>query len=55
MSVDNTLWGGDVADPTKTDEDTQAIRTINAKVAKDPRVEICMTPICDGLTMARKV
>ena len=53
--IDNTLWGGDVADPAKTDEDTQAIRAINAKVAKDPRVEICMTPICDGLTMARKV
>ena len=52
--IDNTLWGGDVADPAKTDEDTHAIRTINAKVAKDPRVEICMTPICDGLTMARK-
>lgn len=53
--IDNTLWGGDVADPAKTDDDTRAIRAINDKVAKDPRVEICMTPICDGLTMARKV
>jgi predicted O-methyltransferase YrrM len=53
--IDNTLWGGDVADPAKDDGDTRAIRTINAKVAKDSRVEICMTPICDGLTMARKV
>lgn len=53
--IDNTLWGGDVADPSRTDADTEAIRAINAKVAKDERVEICMTPICDGLTMARKV
>jgi O-methyltransferase len=53
--VDNTLWGGDVADPAKTDEDTKAIRALNDKIAADPRVEICMTPICDGLTMARKV
>ncbi len=52
--IDNTLWGGDVADTSKTDADTEAIRAINAKVAKDERVEICMTPICDGLTMARK-
>lgn len=53
--IDNVLWGGDVADPEKQDADTNAIRALNAKVAKDPRVEICMVPICDGLTMARKL
>ena len=52
--VDNTLWSGDVADPAKTDADTAAIRAINAKLVADPRVEICLVPICDGLTMARK-
>ncbi len=52
--IDNTLWGGDVADLSKTDADTNAIRALNAKVVQDTRVEICMTPICDGLTMARK-
>ncbi len=52
--IDNTLWGGEVADFKVTDADTNAIRAINSKVAKDNRVEICMTPICDGLTMARK-
>ena len=52
--IDNTLWGGDVANPAITDADTLAIRAINAKVATDARVEICMTSICDGLTMARK-
>lgn len=53
--IDNVLWGGDVADPANKDEDTLAIRAINDKVVKDSRVEICMTPICDGLTMARKL
>ena len=53
--IDNVLWGGDVADPAKTDDDTKAIRAINERVLKDPRVEICMVPICDGLTMARKL
>ena len=48
-------WGGDVADPGKTDDDTKAIRALNAKIVKDSRVEICMTPICDGITMARKI
>jgi predicted O-methyltransferase YrrM len=52
--VDNTLWSGDVADPSKQDADTAAIRAINAKLVADPRVEICLVPICDGLTMARK-
>ena len=53
--IDNVLWGGDVADPAKTDADTQAIRAINSKLMSDSRVEICMVPICDGLTMARKI
>lgn len=53
--VDNVLWGGDVADPLKADADTLAIRAINTKIIGDRRVEICMVPICDGLTMARKL
>jgi predicted O-methyltransferase YrrM len=53
--IDNTLWGGDVADPANTSDDTNAIRAVNDMVMKDNRVEICMVPICDGLTMARKI
>ena len=53
--VDNTLWDGDVAKPEKQDADTRAIRALNAKILADPRVEICLVPICDGLTMARKL
>jgi len=54
IAVDNVLWGGDVADPAKHDEDTDAIRALNAKLHKDQRVAIAMVPIGDGLTLARK-
>ncbi len=54
IAVDNALWGGDVADPSKTDEETAALRALNAKVAKDRRVTMSLVPIGDGLLLARK-
>lgn len=54
IAIDNVLWGGSVADPAKTDESTVALRAINEKVGGDPRVDACMVPIGDGLTLARK-
>jgi predicted O-methyltransferase YrrM len=55
MMVDNVLWGGDVADPSKVDGDTSALRALNTKIAGDKRVSHCMIPIADGLTLARKL
>lgn len=52
--VDNVLWGGAVIDDSDQSEDTQAIRKLNAKVVKDPRVDVSMLPIGDGLTLVRK-
>jgi predicted O-methyltransferase YrrM len=52
--VDNVLWGGDVADPDKRDADTEALRALNTKIANDQRVDLCMVPIGDGLTLAVK-
>ena len=54
MAVDNVLWDGAVADPAKDDDDTKAIRALNQAVRDDPRVDISMVPIGDGLTLARK-
>ena len=53
--IDNVLWNGSVADPSKTDADTAAIRTLNEKVRDDPRVFSVLVSIGDGLTMAVKV
>ncbi len=54
IAIDNVLWGGDVADPNKHDEDTDAIRALNDKVRADERVTLSMIPLGDGLTLARK-
>jgi hypothetical protein len=55
IAVDNTLWGGSVVDAGKTDTDTLAIRAFNTALHADPRIELSLVPIGDGLTLARKV
>ena len=54
--VDNTLWGGAVAQPDAEDdsEDTKALRIFNDMVAADDRVDSHILPIGDGLTVIRK-
>lgn len=54
IAIDNVLWNGAVADPERDDEDTMAIRALNAKIHQDERVTISLVPIGDGLTLARK-
>jgi predicted O-methyltransferase YrrM len=54
LLVDNVLWNGQAADPTDTSPETVAIRALNAKLHADPRIEISMLPIADGLTLALK-
>jgi len=52
--VDNVLWDGNVVKADAADENTRAIRAFNDMVAVDPRVDVVMLPIADGLTIARK-
>ncbi len=54
IAVDNTLWGGSVADPDNQEPDTLAIRRFNEKLYKDDRISLSLVPIGDGLTLARK-
>ncbi|MGH8162237.1 MAG: O-methyltransferase [Gammaproteobacteria bacterium] len=54
IAVDNTLWGGDVADPANTEPDTVAIRELNRKVRGDDRVDMSLLPVGDGLLLVRK-
>ena len=53
-AYDNVLWGGAVADDSKQDADTLAIRRLNDRLATDERVTIAMLPLADGVTLARK-
>ena len=50
--VDNVLWSGRVAEPDNREADTVAIREFNCRVRDDPRVEHCVVPVADGLTLA---
>ncbi|MDF3290659.1 O-methyltransferase [Streptomyces silvisoli] len=52
--VDNTLFFGKVADPDAQDPDTTAIRAFNTLVRDDPRVEMSLVPMADGITLIRK-
>lgn len=52
--IDNVLWSGKVADPEVRDQDTVAIRELNAKIATDTRVEACLLTVGDGVMVARK-
>jgi caffeoyl-CoA O-methyltransferase len=54
LAFDNVLWGGRVADPQANDADTLAIRALNAQLHGDPRFDLSMVPIGDGLTLARR-
>jgi len=55
MVIDNTLWSGAVADTTRQDPETCAIRALNDLVHADDRVQMSLLPVADGLTLARKL
>jgi O-methyltransferase len=52
--LDNVLLWGRVADFDETDLRTSAIRSLNAKVAVDDRVDRVMLAVCDGMTLVRR-
>ena len=54
MVMDNTLWGGSVADPEKQGAETVAIREFNRLVQADERVDACLLPVGDGVSLIRK-
>jgi len=54
IALDNMLWSGAVADPKIADADTSALRALNAKIHDDPRVDMALATIGDGVMLARK-
>jgi predicted O-methyltransferase YrrM len=53
VMIDNTLWSGDVARPAQS-ADTRALQALNDKLRDDERVDLCLLPFSDGVTLARK-
>lgn len=55
MVADDVLWDGKVyADTPSSDAQTRALLEFNGFVASDPRVEVVMLPLRDGLSLIRK-
>jgi predicted O-methyltransferase YrrM len=52
--IDNTFQRGEVADPTNCDPRTVSLRALNAKIARDERVDRVILPLADGMTLARR-
>jgi caffeoyl-CoA O-methyltransferase len=54
--VDNVLWSGKVLGEIQTaDKDTLGIQAFNNQMTSDPRVEVIILPIRDGLSLIRKL
>ena len=54
--ADDVLWDGKVyAETPSRDAQTQSLLAFNAAVAQDPRVEVVMLPLRDGLSIIRKL
>lgn len=52
--VDNVLWSGDVIDAGNREASTEAIRAFNTARHSDERIDLCMLPVADGVTLAIK-
>jgi len=54
LAIDNTLWSGRLLDPRERDPETEGIRRLNDQLLRDPRVDLSLLPLADGLTLVRK-
>jgi predicted O-methyltransferase YrrM len=54
--ADNVLWNGKVLEEIQAaDKDTLGIQAFNKQMITDPRVEVLILPIRDGLSLVRKL
>lgn len=54
ITLDNTLWNGELINDKRQDESTRVIRKLNQDLYEDTRIDLSLVPIGDGLTVARK-
>lgn len=55
IALDNVLLGGRVLDPSADDESALAMRALNEELARDPRVQVAMVAVADGISFARRL
>jgi caffeoyl-CoA O-methyltransferase len=55
LVADNTLQGGRVLDPDPDDRSTAAIQRFNEHARGDPRVQVVLLPIGDGVSIIQKL
>jgi caffeoyl-CoA O-methyltransferase len=55
IALDNVLLGGDVADPEADGDSVRAMRELNDALARDPRVEVAMVAVADGISFVRRL
>ena len=53
IAIDNVLWNGTIVDPDNNHPSTAALKALNQKIRHDPRVDLCLLPIGDGVTLVR--
>lgn len=53
IAIDNVLWSGAVANPADDRPSTAALKALNQKIREDRRVDLCLLPIGDGVTLVR--
>lgn len=54
MLLDNMFMDGAAADPHTTDENARAIHRLNEKLHDDPRIDLSLLPLADGVALVRK-
>ena len=54
ITVDNTLWSGEVANEATQEPLAKTLRAFNDVLHKDERIDLSLVSIGDGLTLARK-
>ena len=54
LILDNVLLDGRVLEPAESDDSAVVMARLNAELAIDPRIDVAMIAVADGLTLARK-
>lgn len=54
LVMDNVWWQGKLLDENYSQKRAQVLRKFNQDLAKDPRIDLVMLPISDGMSLIRK-